>query len=66
MIEISTTATFDKLFIDLPKTIQLKAVKRTELFKVNRGHRTLKQLCPPRRSRDLCHSYIGISVILVK
>lgn len=41
MIEISTTATFDKLFIDLPKTIQLKAVKRTEFFKVNPFHPSL-------------------------
>lgn len=41
MIEISTTVTFDKLFIELPKSIQLKAVKRTELFKTNPFHPSL-------------------------
>ena len=35
MIEISTTAAFDKLFTVLPKAIQIKAAKRTELFKAN-------------------------------
>jgi mRNA-degrading endonuclease RelE of RelBE toxin-antitoxin system len=41
MIETSTTATFDKLFAELPKPIQLKAVKRTELFKANPFHPSL-------------------------
>ncbi len=34
-MEISTTATFDKLFKNLPKSIQKKAVRKTELFKNN-------------------------------
>lgn len=35
MIEISTTDTFDRLFQSLPRKIQLKAAKKTELFKEN-------------------------------
>jgi hypothetical protein len=35
MIEISTTATFDWLFQKLPRKIQLKTAKKTELFKEN-------------------------------
>lgn len=35
MIEISTTATFDRLFKKLPKTVQHKAATKTELFKNN-------------------------------
>lgn len=35
MIEILTTATFDKLFAELPEAIQLKAVKRTDIFRAN-------------------------------
>jgi mRNA-degrading endonuclease RelE of RelBE toxin-antitoxin system len=41
-MEISTTATFDKLFKDLPKFIQKKAVRKTELFKNNPFHPTLR------------------------
>ncbi|MGE5446642.1 MAG: type II toxin-antitoxin system RelE family toxin [Ignavibacteriales bacterium] len=35
MIEILTTATFERLFQNLPRKIQLKAAKKTELFKEN-------------------------------
>ena len=35
MIQIQTTKTFDKLFKKLPKSIQKKAVLKTELFKKN-------------------------------
>ena len=35
MIKISTTATFDRLFSDLPREIQEKAARKTELFKGN-------------------------------
>lgn len=41
MIEISTTATFDKLFANLHKSIQLKAVKRADLFRANPFHPSL-------------------------
>ncbi|MFV1951065.1 MAG: hypothetical protein ACC630_03755 [Nitrospinota bacterium] len=41
-MEISTTATFDKLFKELPKSIQKKAVKKTELFKNNSFHPSLR------------------------
>lgn len=41
-MEISTTATFDKLFKDLPKFIQKKAVRKTEPFKNNPFHPTLR------------------------
>jgi hypothetical protein len=47
-MEISTTATFDKLFIDLPKQIQKKAVKKTDLFKNNPFHPSLRiEKCIP-------------------
>jgi hypothetical protein len=36
MIELSTTDTFDRLFQKLPRKIQLKAAKKTALFKKNR------------------------------
>ncbi len=50
MIEISTTATFDKLFVELSKAIQIKAVKRTDLFKSNPFHPSLhtEKLHPKR------------------
>ena len=35
MLEILTTATFDELFKKLPRIIQQKAAKKTELFKQN-------------------------------
>jgi len=35
MIEIYTTATFDELFLKLPKKIQIKADEKTKLFKEN-------------------------------
>jgi len=35
MIRISTTATFDRLFSELPLKIQEKAARKTELFKEN-------------------------------
>lgn len=35
MIEIYTTATFDELFLKLPKKIQVKADEKTKLFKEN-------------------------------
>jgi proteic killer suppression protein len=34
-MEIQTTATFDKLFAKLPRKIQIKAAKKTQLFKEN-------------------------------
>ena len=42
MIDIATTATFDRLFQDLPKHIQRKAAIRTDLFKENPFHPTLR------------------------
>ncbi len=42
MIEISTTATFDRLFKKLPKTVQHKAATKTELFKNNPFHPSLR------------------------
>lgn len=42
MIEIQTTKTFDKLFRELPKGIQEKAAQKTELFKVNPFHPSLR------------------------
>lgn len=33
MIDISTTATFDRLFAQQPKRIQRKAASKTDLFK---------------------------------
>lgn len=42
MIEIQTTKTFDKLFQKLPEKIQIKAAQRTELFKTNPFHQSLK------------------------
>ena len=49
MIEISTTATFDRLFQKLPRKIQLKAAKKTELFKENPFNPILRseKLHPP-------------------
>jgi plasmid maintenance system killer protein len=41
MIEISTTATFDRLFAKLPKPIQRKATRKTDLFKRNSFHPSL-------------------------
>jgi len=41
MIEISTTATFDRLFEKLPHGIQRKAALKTELFKSNVFHPSL-------------------------
>ncbi|PIU68368.1 MAG: hypothetical protein COS84_01195 [Armatimonadetes bacterium CG07_land_8_20_14_0_80_40_9] len=35
MIKIFTTETFDKLFANLDKKIQIKAAKKTEVFKGN-------------------------------
>ncbi len=42
MIEIQTTKTFDKLFLKLPLKIQLRATQKTELFKANPFHPSLK------------------------
>ena len=41
-MEISTTATFDKLFKKLPASIQKKAIKKTDLFKSNPFHPSLR------------------------
>ena len=41
-MEISTTATFDKLFRSLPAPIQKKAIKKTDLFKGNPFHPSLR------------------------
>lgn len=41
MIEISTTATFDRLFKKLPLTIQRKAATKTDRFKSNPFHPSL-------------------------
>jgi mRNA-degrading endonuclease RelE of RelBE toxin-antitoxin system len=35
MMEIYTTATFDELFVELPKKIQNRADEKTELFREN-------------------------------
>ena len=41
MIDISTTATFDRLFKKLPSAIRRKAVTKTDLFKNNPFHPSL-------------------------
>ena len=41
-MNIATTATFDKLFKTLPKSIQKKAVKKSDLFKDNPFHTSLR------------------------
>lgn len=41
MIDISTTATFDRLFAKQPKHIQRKATSKTDLFKKNPFHPSL-------------------------
>lgn len=41
MIDISTTATFDRLFKKLSPPIQRKAVTKTDLFKSNPFHPSL-------------------------
>jgi len=41
MIEISTTATFDRLFKKPPSTVQRKAITKTDLFKSNPFHPSL-------------------------
>lgn len=41
MIEISATATFDRLFKKLPQATQRKAATKTELFKDNPLHPSL-------------------------
>lgn len=41
MLELSTTATFDKLFAKLPKPIQRKAAVKTDLFRENPFHPSL-------------------------
>jgi len=41
-MEISTTATFDKLFKALPEYIQKKAIKKTDLFQNNPFHPSLR------------------------
>ena len=42
MIEIRTTETFDKLFLKLPHKIRIKAARKTELFKQNPFHPSIK------------------------
>ena len=42
MVEISTTVTFDRLFGQLPQTIQRKAARKTELFRSNPFHLSLR------------------------
>jgi mRNA-degrading endonuclease RelE of RelBE toxin-antitoxin system len=42
MIEIYTTATFDELFLRLPKKIQIKADKKAILFRQNPFNPTLR------------------------
>ena len=41
MIEVSTTATFDRLFKKLPRPIQRKAAAKTELLQSNPFHPSL-------------------------
>mgnify|MGYP001609975800 FL=1 len=41
MIDISTTATFDRLFDKLTKAIQRKAATKTDLFQANPFHPSL-------------------------
>ena len=41
MIDISTTATFDRLFDKIPKAIQRKAATKTDLFRANPFHPSL-------------------------
>lgn len=41
MLNLSTTATFEKLFVTLPKPTQRKASVKTELFRRNPFHSSL-------------------------
>jgi proteic killer suppression protein len=41
MLQLSTTATFDKLFKKLPKAIQRKAATKTDLFREHPFHPSL-------------------------
>jgi len=41
-MEISTTATFDRLFKGLPGTIKKKAINKTEIFTNNPFHPSLR------------------------
>ena len=52
MIELSTTATFDRLFTKLPRTIQRKAATKTELFQNNPFYASLRteKLHPKRHN----------------
>ena len=42
MLELSMTATFDRLFTKLPKPIQRKAAAKTDLFRENPFHPSLR------------------------
>ena len=42
MIRVFTTRTFDKLFEKLEKRVQIKAVEKTKIFKINPFDRILK------------------------
>lgn len=42
MLELTTTATFDKLFSKLPKSVQRKASTKTDLFRENPFHPSLR------------------------
>lgn len=42
MLELSTTATFDRLFMKLPRAVQRKAALKTDLFKENPYHPSLR------------------------
>src|SRR6476660_5659012 len=41
MLELSTTATFDRLFSKLPKSVQRKAATKTDFFRENPFHPSL-------------------------
>ena len=60
MIELSTTATFDRLFKELSSVIQRKAVTKTDLFKSNPFHLLLHtEKLHPKHHEVWRFRYIG-------
>lgn len=65
MIEIQTTQTFDKLFLKLPKKIQIKAAQKTELFKANPFNTSLRTEKLSPRGYDVWSFRVDISYRIV-
>jgi len=64
-MEIQTTHTFDKLFKTLPRRTQLKAVQKTELFKTNPFHPSLRTEKLNPKGYDVWSFRIDISYRIV-